>query len=126
MGTGVGIAGTIVSSAATDGWAVTVMVVRFSIAALAALTGYLLPPSRRDLRAVVESAAIAHAAGPSLPEQHFRQLAGGWYAVLDEGWRREPRPYLAWGCLLVSVRLLVLLGAALVASGVQLWGPGAA
>ena len=121
-----GVAGVIIASAAANDAASIVMIGSWTIAALAALATYLLPPSRADLGAVVSAAAMAHAAGPWLAEEHFRQLAGGWYAVLEDGWRRGPRPYLLWGCLLVTIGLLVLLALALLASGVQLWGPGAA
>jgi hypothetical protein len=81
-----------------------------------AIIAYLLPPSRSDLRSVVEDAAIAHAAGPGLSADHFEALAGGWYAVLQGRWHRGPRPYFAWvalGLLLLGVLATVVLLAAL-------------
>jgi hypothetical protein len=87
-----------------------------SLAVLAGLGTFLLPPSGADLRTVVELTAIAHAAGPSLAVEYFEQLAGGWYAVLDGGWRRR-RPYRAWGCLFVGVIAVILLGVILEVTG---------
>ena len=87
------------------------------LAGTAALGGYLLPPDKRDLRDVVEHSALAHIAGPSLAEEHFAQLAGGWYAVLEGRWQRGSRPYVAWGCLLVSVVAIVVLGVVLNVTG---------
>jgi hypothetical protein len=81
-----------------------------------AIIAYLLPPSRDDLRSVVENAAIAHAAGPGLSRVFFEELAGGWYAVLQGRWRRGPRPYFAWaalGLLLLAVLATVVVLAAL-------------
>jgi hypothetical protein len=87
------------------------------LAGAAALGGYLLPPDEGDLRDVVEHSALAHIAGPSLAEEHFDQLAGGWYAVLEGRWQRGRRPYFAWGCLLVSIVAIVLLGVVLNVTG---------
>jgi len=101
----------------SDQGRLVVFVLLLSLAFLAWLAGYLLPPSEGDLRYVVELAAVAHVAGQSLADEHFSQLAGGWYAVLEGRWQRGSRPYRAWGCLLVGVVAVILLGVVLEATG---------
>ena len=88
-----------------------------AIAAAALLWSYLLPPSARDLRIVIERAAVAHAAGEPLEDDHFAQLADGFYAVLDGRWRRRPRPYGMWTCLFVGMAVLLLLGGIVAVAG---------
>jgi hypothetical protein len=88
-----------------------------ALAASSWLAGYLLPPSEGDLRYVVEHAAVAHAAGPSLGDEQFEQLAGGWYAVMGGRWRRGRRPFRLWGCVIAGVVVLILLGVVLEVSG---------
>jgi hypothetical protein len=94
-----------------------IFVLLTALALVAWLVGYLLPPGEGDLRRVVEYAAVAHAAGPDLPQEHFEQLAGGWYAVLEGRWRRGKRPYLLWGCVLSGILAVVLLGILMEATG---------
>jgi hypothetical protein len=66
---------------------------------------------------VVELAAVAHIAGPDLAEEHFSQLAGGWYAVRERRWSRGHRPYRAWGCFFIGVAAVVILGVVLELTG---------
>jgi hypothetical protein len=94
-----------------------IFVLLAALAFVAWLVGYLLPPGEGDLRWVVEHAAVAHAAGPDLSGEHFDQLAGGWYAVLEGSWRRGRRPYLLWGCVLSGTLAVVLLGILMEAAG---------
>lgn len=100
-----------------DQAALLLFMVLVSLAALSALAGYLLPPDHRDLRSVVELAAVAHIAGPDLAEEHFSQLAGGWYAVREGRWNRGHRPYRAWGCFFIGVAAVVILGVVLELTG---------
>jgi hypothetical protein len=71
-----------------EAWTLGLTVGAAFVAAGAALGRYLLPPSERDFRTVVDHAAIAHLAGPALDDDDFSQLAGGWYAVFEGRWRR--------------------------------------
>lgn len=90
----------------SDGLAV--LIVALAAAFTALFAKFLLPPGGRDLRRVVEQTAVAHAARPYLSEDYFNELAGGWYAVLEGRWRRK-RPWLAWGCLLAGLAVVVAL-----------------
>lgn len=88
-----------------------------TLAVLAWRAGYLLPSNERDLRHVVDLAAVAHVAGPSLPDEHVAQLAGGWYAVLEGRWSRGRHPYRMWGCLLIGIAGVILLAVLLEVTG---------
>lgn len=107
----------VLRSTAGDQATVVLFIVLLSLAALSWLAGYLLPPDHRDLRSVVELAAVAHIAGPDLAEEHFSQLAGGWYAVREGRWSRGHRPYRAWGCFFIGLAAVVILGVVLELTG---------